>query len=236
MYAIGEIFLVVIGILLALQVNNWNIEKKNQLKAKNLSNNLLKELSGVKNLMENRLDVMQNQQKLILYLINNNEIRMDSVLSLPKSGELSIDPLNFLFSYVAHFNPRADIYRSAISEGALALIGSKHIIKQLNTAYTMSEKRLSDHIIAENSINALLNEHISNEYQSIFNAAELINTNGAWDRTTTQNILKKIGTDGKLRYLLSAKLQILQFKYGDLKHRIFPAVENSMDYFENGEK
>ncbi len=27
-YAIGEIFLVVIGILIALSINNWNIEKK----------------------------------------------------------------------------------------------------------------------------------------------------------------------------------------------------------------
>ena len=30
LYAIGEIFLVVIGILIALQINNWNEEVKNQ--------------------------------------------------------------------------------------------------------------------------------------------------------------------------------------------------------------
>jgi len=29
-YAVGEIFLVVIGILIALQINNWNEEKKEQ--------------------------------------------------------------------------------------------------------------------------------------------------------------------------------------------------------------
>ena len=29
-YAIGEIILVVIGILIALQINNWNEEKQNQ--------------------------------------------------------------------------------------------------------------------------------------------------------------------------------------------------------------
>ena len=29
-YAIGEIFLVVIGILIALQINNWNEDRKNQ--------------------------------------------------------------------------------------------------------------------------------------------------------------------------------------------------------------
>ena len=31
-YAIGEVFLVVVGILLALQFNNWNIEKENAKK------------------------------------------------------------------------------------------------------------------------------------------------------------------------------------------------------------
>ena len=30
LYAFGEIVLIVIGILIALQINNWNIKKKNQ--------------------------------------------------------------------------------------------------------------------------------------------------------------------------------------------------------------
>ena len=33
-YAIGEIALVVIGILIALQINTWNSERKTQLKEK----------------------------------------------------------------------------------------------------------------------------------------------------------------------------------------------------------
>ena len=33
-YAIGEIILVVIGILIALQINNWNEEKKNSRQGK----------------------------------------------------------------------------------------------------------------------------------------------------------------------------------------------------------
>ncbi|MGB5203859.1 MAG: DUF6090 family protein, partial [Eudoraea sp.] len=34
-YAIGEILLVVIGILIALQINNWNEVKKTEVKIKN---------------------------------------------------------------------------------------------------------------------------------------------------------------------------------------------------------
>ena len=35
-YAIGEIILIVIGILIALQVNSWNIERKNEAKAQGI--------------------------------------------------------------------------------------------------------------------------------------------------------------------------------------------------------
>ena len=39
-YAIGEIILVMIGILLALQVNTWNEERKAEVKERNLFSNL----------------------------------------------------------------------------------------------------------------------------------------------------------------------------------------------------
>lgn len=39
-YAIGEILLVVIGILIALQINNWNEERKQELEERNILSNL----------------------------------------------------------------------------------------------------------------------------------------------------------------------------------------------------
>lgn len=43
-YAIGEIILVVIGILIALQINNWNEERKINLKADLYKNKIIKDL------------------------------------------------------------------------------------------------------------------------------------------------------------------------------------------------
>jgi hypothetical protein len=43
-YAIGEIVLVVIGILIALQINNWNERRKNNLKESLLVNNIVEDL------------------------------------------------------------------------------------------------------------------------------------------------------------------------------------------------
>ena len=44
LYAIGEIALVVIGILIALQINNWNEDRKTKIREKNTALELLSEL------------------------------------------------------------------------------------------------------------------------------------------------------------------------------------------------
>ena len=47
-YAIGEIVLVVIGILIALQINNWNAERKVEKEEIGILNNLLESLYSAK--------------------------------------------------------------------------------------------------------------------------------------------------------------------------------------------
>ena len=52
-YAIGEILLVVIGILIALQINNWNEERKDRKLEKNYVELLTQDLrSDAKNLTD----------------------------------------------------------------------------------------------------------------------------------------------------------------------------------------
>ena len=62
-YAIGEIILVVIGILIALQVNNWNEERRNRVKEKAILKELHKDFK--KNL-EEFLPVKQNQLNTLI--------------------------------------------------------------------------------------------------------------------------------------------------------------------------
>ena len=52
LYAVGEISLVVIGILIALQVNNWNEERKNQNKERIMLETLLSDLKNNEELIE----------------------------------------------------------------------------------------------------------------------------------------------------------------------------------------
>ncbi len=81
-YAIGEIVLVVIGILIALQINNWNEHRK--LKVKELKS--LQELRSdlVQNLNDMRVNIAsfkicKNSNEIIIYNIENNIKYNDSL-------------------------------------------------------------------------------------------------------------------------------------------------------------
>src|SRR6056300_629102 len=82
-YAIGEIFLVVIGILIALQINNWNESRKLKEKEQIVLNQLLRDFNA--NLVQLdqkitiRIDFMK-YSKALFNLIDYPELRTtDSV-------------------------------------------------------------------------------------------------------------------------------------------------------------
>ncbi|WP_316931632.1 DUF6090 family protein [Psychroserpens mesophilus] len=54
----GEIVLVVIGILIALQINNWNENRKERAI----------EIVLLENLQNNRIDILTNNEPFVIYL------------------------------------------------------------------------------------------------------------------------------------------------------------------------
>lgn len=83
LYALGEIALVVIGILIALQINNWNEERiesireqlvLNQLKAEYESN-----LAQLESKMEIRNLLIKSANEVLLYYESKDEINNDSL-------------------------------------------------------------------------------------------------------------------------------------------------------------
>ncbi|MFC3879763.1 DUF6090 family protein [Algoriphagus namhaensis] len=82
-YAVGEIALVMIGILLALQVNNWNENRKDRIKEQ-------KVLLELKTLFEEniaqledkiliRKNIIQKAGEVISYIDNNEEVQLDTL-------------------------------------------------------------------------------------------------------------------------------------------------------------
>jgi len=66
-YAIGEIVLVVIGILIALQINNWNTERIQSIESRQLSKRLLQETN--QNIEILKRDV-ENQNQSVAFPLN----------------------------------------------------------------------------------------------------------------------------------------------------------------------
>ena len=82
-YAIGEIALVVIGILIALQINNWNENKIKQTFEITILKNIQQDVLADKIDLELNLqyikEVFRNEQLLLNFLLSENEQIPDSI-------------------------------------------------------------------------------------------------------------------------------------------------------------
>jgi hypothetical protein len=126
-YAIGEIILVVIGILIALQINNWNqdrIDRKLETKTlSEISNNLKLDLEEIdKELYAFRFQ--QNSFKILLTQINSHALYHDS---------LGVHVAVALIA--SHFNPNYSGYQFLQSKG-IDLILNDSLRSKISKLYT----------------------------------------------------------------------------------------------------
>jgi hypothetical protein len=117
-YAIGEIFLVVVGILIALYINNWNEDRKDRRKEKAILKELNKDFQ--KNLAQfNRLKAvyfssLDASLKFKYYINQTDLIKVkDSIAKYYYAG----------FNGVS-FNPSNGVVESLISSGEYQLISN----------------------------------------------------------------------------------------------------------------
>ncbi|MDT0558188.1 DUF6090 family protein [Ichthyenterobacterium sp. W332] len=84
-YAIGEIILVVIGILIALQINNWNEHKKERAQEKELLEQLQSEFQSNLEQLDQKIEIRKKMVasclKLLYYVDNPEKRQADSILS-----------------------------------------------------------------------------------------------------------------------------------------------------------
>ena len=125
LYAVGEILLVVIGILIALQVDNWNKNKEDDLRATQILLALQNEfkqsktqLTRVKSFNERVLRASSGLRELISNLPDNyNE---------SKVGDLLRD-----YGYYLSFDPFNGALETAISSGDIHLINNDSLVNLL---------------------------------------------------------------------------------------------------------
>lgn len=149
-YAIGEIILVVIGILIALSINNWNENEKSRNSEKLLLTNLKEEFYF--NLIQlkqtkNRIDNSTNQ---LVKLIN---------LFGTKSDTLGIDYLNKLINdglWGPILDSNQDVFNSIYDNGKMDLITNPELRKILLSWGS----QVKDFELAEKNMSINLNRNV----------------------------------------------------------------------------
>ena len=127
LYAIGEIVLVVIGILIALQINNLNGQKKERAKETLYLGSLKDELQDINRVATQRLNyelTMQSTCEKALFMINSDSINLDSLSAI-------LNRISTRTSFVS-YNP---IFEEMKFSGNLALLQNNDFKNALTEFY-----------------------------------------------------------------------------------------------------
>ena len=149
-YAIGEIILVVIGILIALQINNWNEIRKNRYKENDLKIALLSDFKETKSRLQ---ETIKRQQKVIDYsrqlIISYDTKQLMSIKdSLPQFT-------GFGFSSWWRAEPVTKTYQSMINTGNIDLLNDTNLKQKLAEFHAELDSGFEDQEESMNLLNAL---------------------------------------------------------------------------------
>jgi hypothetical protein len=124
-YAIGEIVLVVIGILIALSINNWNEQRKMNSQEQELLEGLKIEFTANLKRLDKVLQLHKNS------IESANEIMTYFNEDISGIPETKFDSLLFHIQNVWTFNPRKGLLNSVITSGQINLISNVELKTQL---------------------------------------------------------------------------------------------------------
>lgn len=134
-YAIGEIILVVIGILIALQINNWNSSKKDRLVERKYLEGFVSDLRSDSSKMEYFVNSVPKKIEALLlaraYIYQPTQIK-DTLKFIDTLGYGGVASRTALFE-------NQSTYKDIISTGNLRLIRNKNLTQALLMYYQYSD-------------------------------------------------------------------------------------------------
>lgn len=158
-YAIGEIILVVIGILIALQINNWNQKRIQRLEEHTIVKNIHTEYLQNKSILKRRIDeavLCEAALKQLMNIMGKDEDYLK---------KQNVDSLLFIAFDPPIFRPSENTISGLIQSGRLDLLQNKELVNLIyNWGRTM--KALTDRTtrftsISDNEISPYLSKKYS---------------------------------------------------------------------------
>jgi len=119
LYAVGEILLVVIGILIALQVNNWNTNRLDHIEETALLMQLKTEFLSNKTQLEEKIALREQGVNSILHVLQ----MIDDEISYA-TGSSELDSLLAAALPVYTFDPQYGVMNQLLQAGKLSLVQS----------------------------------------------------------------------------------------------------------------
>jgi len=166
-YAIGEILLVVIGILLALQFNNKNQEQENTKKERGYLISIVEDIEYqkviLKDMKRHSLESIEVAKSIIKDFDDNKSF-------------IGIDSLNDKLNYLIetyNFPNTNNTYSELVASGQLNLIKNKTLSIDIINYYLNSQERADDKALSIDIINYYLNsqesaDDVKNNIENIF--------------------------------------------------------------------
>jgi hypothetical protein len=203
-YAIGEIVLVMIGILLALQINNWNEKRKETNQTIGLLENMIKDLkTDISNLDReiNNFNQHINSSRMLLISEDYQLFSSDSIYNLLPTNSTRYKIVNLS-------------YEKLKNVGATKILDSEELLKSITSYYTNGANllemgvswdfeyalkaadywRLGEHFEAPILNDSLSMPFLENELER---------------KTTFIQELSSIKSRNRIRYAISRKLSVI---------------------------
>ncbi|NNE32057.1 MAG: hypothetical protein HKN40_06780 [Winogradskyella sp.] len=137
-YAIGEIILVVIGILIALSINNWNLNRKQNNAEKAFLQGIKTDLKKDKEYID--LIIQLQKPKIDVFDLLNSELP-----EFNNENEIAVDSLfKIYFTSQRTFYPISGSFQSAVSGNQINSYKDKVITSSLIKLYNTTYERLID--------------------------------------------------------------------------------------------
>jgi len=169
-YAIGEVFLVVIGILIALQINNWNERKKEERKTINYIANLIENLDDDIASYESSISFNKTRLRGLFYILEYTGLNtkkftemewvdiskndyVNHVWEEPFPDSLNQKFTKLAFSMLGRGFGAISLNKSVINElystGYFSYIQNNNLKDKISSYYSFLAKRLEGYAIQE---------------------------------------------------------------------------------------
>ncbi|PNQ72176.1 hypothetical protein C1T31_12680 [Hanstruepera neustonica] len=162
-YAIGEIILVVIGILIALQVNNWNIERQTKHKEQNYLLEIRNNLQQDSLRLQTVLDFNVKKTRMVDEML---QIFVDTLSNAERFRIFDKNANDFTFYEI--FDPVRIAFNNMLSAENIDLITDSDLRKALSEYYDY------DYLTGVQNRIMVLNRRIVDEYYPKFFTKEFV--------------------------------------------------------------